>query len=80
MTKKHIGNAGNYFTNGELMHRLRPELERSAPLTSAETATKEWSESVFLQAQAPESVSHDPRKYNRPSGSLLLSVIMIWSY
>jgi hypothetical protein len=34
VTKKHIRNAGNYFTNGELMHRLTPpEFERSAPLT-----------------------------------------------
>ena len=24
VTKKHIRNAGNYFTNGELMHRLTP--------------------------------------------------------
>jgi hypothetical protein len=24
VTKKHIGNAGNYFTDGELMHRLTP--------------------------------------------------------
>jgi hypothetical protein len=26
VTKKHIGNAGNYFTNGELMHRLTPRV------------------------------------------------------
>ena len=67
VTKKHIRNKGNYFTHAELMHRPPPrKFERSAPLTSAETATKEWRESVFLQARAPESISHGTRKYNRP--------------
>ena len=31
VTKKHIRNAGNYFTNGELMHRLTPPSSNDLP-------------------------------------------------
>src|SRR5262245_32284615 len=35
VTKKHIRNASNYFTNGELMHRLNPPRVRTICSTNA---------------------------------------------
>ena len=109
MTKKHVRNDGNYFTDAELTHRLVPPQVRRSPDVQHKLRQKKGRNRPFFWCGGT-------RKYNRPvadgtlyarfkltavrslamfglsvhrfdpvltiivSGSLLLSVIMIWSY
>ena len=59
MTKKHIRNDGNYFTDAELMHRLVPPQVRRSANAQRKLRQKKGRNRLFLPARGT-------RKYNRP--------------
>jgi hypothetical protein len=59
VTKKHIRNAGNYFTNGELMHRLTPPEFERFPLLSLHRDT-----TIAREPLGPGQAAHTVARLN----------------